>query len=168
MKQPQLEYRLYGFVPYNISPIQQGIQFGHAVVEYGLAYGNSDEYQTWAVYDKTFIILNGGTTNSATVNPANRVAPFQGSLNNLVFELNQMNIPVACFEEPDLESALTAVVFLVNERVFNYDKYPDQRYEVKPGYDSVKNQEMQMRANLQIMSGQEAQLRELLRYKKLA
>ena len=25
---------LYGLVPYNISPIQQGIQFGHAVVEY--------------------------------------------------------------------------------------------------------------------------------------
>ena len=28
-----LEYRMYGFVPYNLSPIQQGIQFGHAVVE---------------------------------------------------------------------------------------------------------------------------------------
>ena len=30
-----LEYRMYGLVPYNLSPIQQGIQFGHAVVEYG-------------------------------------------------------------------------------------------------------------------------------------
>ena len=29
-----LEYRMYGLVPYNLSPIQQGIQFGHAVVEY--------------------------------------------------------------------------------------------------------------------------------------
>lgn len=27
-------YRMYGLVPYNISPIQQGIQYGHAVVEY--------------------------------------------------------------------------------------------------------------------------------------
>jgi hypothetical protein len=26
---------MYGLVPYNISPIQQAIQFGHAVVEYG-------------------------------------------------------------------------------------------------------------------------------------
>ena len=31
----KLELRMYGFVPYNISPIQQAIQFGHAVVEYG-------------------------------------------------------------------------------------------------------------------------------------
>ena len=31
----KLELRMYGLVPYNISPIQQGIQFGHAVVEYG-------------------------------------------------------------------------------------------------------------------------------------
>ena len=31
----RLELRMYGLVPYNISPIQQGIQFGHAVVEYG-------------------------------------------------------------------------------------------------------------------------------------
>lgn len=29
-----MEYRMYGLVPYNLSPIQQGIQFGHAVVEY--------------------------------------------------------------------------------------------------------------------------------------
>ena len=28
----KLELRMYGFVPYNISPIQQAIQFGHAVV----------------------------------------------------------------------------------------------------------------------------------------
>jgi len=31
----RLELRMYGIVPYNISPIQQAIQFGHAVVEYG-------------------------------------------------------------------------------------------------------------------------------------
>jgi len=35
--------RMYGLVPYNISPIQQGIQFGHAVVEYSL-YHNDDVY----------------------------------------------------------------------------------------------------------------------------
>ena len=32
-----LELRMYGLVPYNISPIQQGIQFGHAKDEYTLA-----------------------------------------------------------------------------------------------------------------------------------
>ena len=67
----RLEYRMYGLVPYNISPIQQGIQFGHEVVEYGLKHGKSnvindkvDTYTQWAKNDKTFIILNGGTTNN--------------------------------------------------------------------------------------------------------
>ena len=32
-----LELRMYGLVPYNLSPIQQSIQFGHAVVQYGQA-----------------------------------------------------------------------------------------------------------------------------------
>ena len=58
---------MYGIVPYNISPIQQAIQFGHAVVEYGqMAKTNSNVtelYDDWADNWKTFIILNGGTTN---------------------------------------------------------------------------------------------------------
>lgn len=29
MEQNKLEKRMYGLVPYNLSPIQQGIQFGH-------------------------------------------------------------------------------------------------------------------------------------------
>ena len=38
-----LELRMYGFVPYNISEIQKGIQFGHAVTRYGrLAYSGSE------------------------------------------------------------------------------------------------------------------------------
>ena len=34
MKASNLEWRMYGMVPYNISEIQKGIQFGHAVVEF--------------------------------------------------------------------------------------------------------------------------------------
>ena len=44
----QLEYRMYGLVPYNLSPIQQGIQFGHAVVEYMLSFGDLPSTQEWA------------------------------------------------------------------------------------------------------------------------
>ena len=77
------ELRMYGLVPYNISPIQQAIQFGHAVVEYGqkmqsYKHGTlsrvdhykslSQNYDCWADNWKTFIILNGGTTNNKIVN----------------------------------------------------------------------------------------------------
>lgn len=111
------EYRMYGLVPYNISPIQQGIQFGHAVVEYGLEFSETPEYQTWAKRDKTFIILNGGTTNNT--------AFIKGTLNNHYFTLTDRCIRVGEFHEPDLGDQLTAVVFLVDDRVWNKVAWPD-------------------------------------------
>lgn len=116
-----LEYRMYGLVPYNMSQIQQGIQFGHAVVDYGRSINGihpaENIYNKWADFDKTFIILNGGTTNN---NPERL-----GSLNKHLNTLRDNGIMVTEFNEPDLGDQLTAIVFLVDERVFNKDLYPD-------------------------------------------
>jgi hypothetical protein len=122
-----LELRMYGLVPYNISPIQQAIQFGHAVVEYGQKVKEYNQerssiiYNEWANNWKTFIILNGGTTNHRNDDEG---LPF-GSLNQHVLKLDEMKIDFATFNEPDLGDQLTAVVFIVDERVFNRKKYPD-------------------------------------------
>lgn len=122
----RLELRMYGLVPYNISPIQQGIQFGHAVVEYGR---NTDGiknmealYKNWADNWKTFIILNGGTTN--TKFSIDDGLPF-GSMNRHLLTLAELDIPHASFYEPDLGDQLTAIVFIVDERIFNKTKYPE-------------------------------------------
>ena len=64
MEKEKLELRMYGFTMYNLSEIQKGIQFGHTVVEYGLKHFKDKDYQDWANNHKTFIILNGGTSNS--------------------------------------------------------------------------------------------------------
>jgi hypothetical protein len=116
-KKENLEYRMYGLVPYNISPIQQGIQFGHAVVEYGLRKRLVKGYKQWTSKDKTFIILNGGTTNTSQL--------YLGTLNKHRETLLQNGIHIAEFHEPDLGDQLTAIVFIVDERVFNKTKYPD-------------------------------------------
>jgi hypothetical protein len=115
---------MYGLVPYNISPIQQGIQFGHAVVEYSL-YHNDDVYDTWARHDKTFIILNGGTTNkSMTMIGTSNGIP-KGTLNQYVDSLIDLGIKASCFYEPDLGDQLTAVVFLLDERIWDRETFPD-------------------------------------------
>jgi hypothetical protein len=115
-----LEYRMYGLVPYNISPIQQGIQYGHAVVDYAQAIKGIPPYEKlynkWANEDKTFIILNGGTTNTNLER--------LGSLNKHLATLSENGVVCQDFYEPDLGDQLTAVVFLADERVFNKELYP--------------------------------------------
>ena len=129
-----LELRMYGFVNYQLSgTIHAGIQFGHAVVEYGLTYGNTSEYKQWAEDDKTFIILNGGTTN----NNEYRL----GSLNKTLLNITtNSDIRVSAFHEPDLGDQLTAFVFLVDKRVWDRENYPDFKpwLEDLIGYDKFK------------------------------
>ena len=135
----ELELRMYGFVPYNISPIQQGIQFGHSVVEYttrkNYLTGNSihEAYSDWAENWKTFIILNGGTTND------NKDSKWYGSLNVIKDQLEENEIPFSYFEEPDLGDQLTAVTFICDERVFNYEDYPDfKQYFINEFKDMIE------------------------------
>lgn len=114
---PNYELRMYGLVNYQLGgTIHAGIQFGHAVVEYGLNH-NTVEYKDWAKNWKTFIILNGGTTNLSATHP--------GTLNKNLIELKSMGVKVATFHEPDLGDQLTAVVFILDERIFNKKLYPD-------------------------------------------
>jgi len=110
-------YRMYGMVNYQLSGIQKGIQFGHAVVEYANDHFRDEEYQQWAKNDKTFIILNGGTTNNTRLK--------EGTLNLYLTEMIEQGIPVGEFSEPDLGDQLTAFVFLVDDRVFDKEAWPD-------------------------------------------
>lgn len=133
----QPKWRMYGLVPYNISDIQKGIQFGHAVVEYMQKFPidlniYSDTLQ-WARNDKTFIILNGGTTNDQKINDG---IP-HGTLNQHVDELMLRGIKHAIFREPDLQNAVTAVVFLVPEQVWDYEKYPPIDIKIQPPSDGI-------------------------------
>jgi len=124
-----LEYRMYGLVNYQLSgSIHAAIQFGHAVVDYSRAVEglkpNEDIYKKWADEDKTFIILNGGTTNN---NPERL-----GSLNKHMQIMRENGVFLQEFHEPDLNNALTAICFLVDERVLNRDLYEDCIPEVLP------------------------------------
>lgn len=139
---------MYGIVPYNISEIQKGIQFGHAVVEYAQKHFKDAEYQHWAKNHKTFIILNGGTTNNGE-DPHKHVArdePYVGSMQKMDLELRKNKIKTALFFEPDLNDTLTAVVFLVDERVFDKKKYPDfmdKELMSKADFGSKEEEELQ-------------------------
>jgi hypothetical protein len=121
----KLEWRMYFFVPYNLSPIQQAIQAGHAALEYAHEFGTTKEYINFIEYNKTWIILNGGTTNKGYETTPDGKLQLIGSLDRIHYDLCMMKINCHNFSEPDLNNALTAVCFLADERVFNYKDYPD-------------------------------------------
>jgi hypothetical protein len=116
-----LELRMYFFVPYNISPIQQAIQAGHAALSYAVNFSETELFAEFAMLHKTWVILNGGTTN----NNRDFEGIAQGTLDQIGDSLYENGIPFSFFNEPDLNNALTAVCFIGDERIWNYEDYPD-------------------------------------------
>jgi hypothetical protein len=121
----QLELRMYGLVNYQLTGIQKGIQFLHAVSDYGqlvkkLKGEELEKYDDWADNWKTVILLNGGTTNNRIVDSA-----YVGTMNRYKEDLDKNGIFNVSFNEPDLGDQMTAIAFIVDERVFNKKKYPD-------------------------------------------
>lgn len=124
----ELELRMYFFVPYNISPIQQAIQAGHAALEYANRFHDTPLFKNFIEKHKTWIILNGGSTNNG-LSDGNI-----GTLNKIYSSIIDFNITarlddkidVEKFYEPDLNNTLTAICFICDERVFDFKKYPEQ------------------------------------------
>lgn len=116
MKKKALTQRMYGLVMYQLgATIHAGIQYGHAKDEYSIPYDRTKEYRQWLLHDKTYVILNGGTTND-----------IDGTLQANIKELERFKVKHATFREPDMNNTLTAVAFLVDERVWDWKKYPSR------------------------------------------
>jgi len=118
MPHPERTYRMYFFVPYNLSPIQQAIQAGHAALEYASKYADQQSFKDFVFWDKTWIVLNGGTSNSGYLGHP------LGTMEELYEFLRYNAIPCANFNEPDINNAMTAICFLADERVWDYENYP--------------------------------------------
>jgi len=126
------KYRLYFLTTYNLSEIQKGIQCGHAALEYANEFGANNDYKHFIKNDKTWIILNGGTSNHLG-NPvfANNtkfdefVGDRLGTMEQHYNWLLENEIKFASFFEPDANNMLTALCFLVPEQIFNKELYPD-------------------------------------------
>ena len=67
--------------------------------------------------------LNGGTTNEGALNFFSK--GIKGSMENYLEQLIDMKIKAMPFREPDLNNALTAISFLVDETVWDKEIYPD-------------------------------------------
>ena len=105
----EIKYRMFCFVPYNISDIQKGIQALHGVVEYQLEHGNLEPYKKWSEIEKTVIILNGGTTGR------------KSSMDDIIRILKEFKIDYSLFCEEDMNDALTSINFILPSTIYNLE-----------------------------------------------
>lgn len=113
------ELRCYTFTLYQLSPIQQGIQAGHAAVELGMkAYKKQMTmrqgtewtiYHRWATEWKTMVLLNGGDLFEL-----NEFANFLESCDT------PNKYPFADFHESEasLGALMTSVAIILPARIF--------------------------------------------------
>jgi len=102
------EQRMYCVSPRHLSGIQKGIQSAHAIIEYSNFYKNNEDYIQWTKKDKTLILLEINSTDE---------------LKKLHLNLINLNYPVHLFLEPDINDSITAIAFLLDEEVWNSEKY---------------------------------------------
>jgi hypothetical protein len=126
-----LELRMYTLVPYNLLGIQMGIQHEHAVVQHLLnnvhcPHPDSRRVERWASKWKTSVLLNGGTSNEGHwVEHGEGKVWYVGSMQQHLEKIKATGIKYSTFYEPDLNSMLTGISFILDERVFNKKLYPN-------------------------------------------
>lgn len=119
--------RMYTLTIYQLTGIQKGIQAAHAIMELSRKKFADDDFLRWIRHDKTIVILNGGTTNSEGIDIWSQDF-HAGDMEGHMAQLETLGIKYEPFFEPDLNNSLTAIAFLVDEKVWNQEKYPRPFY----------------------------------------
>lgn len=136
----QEELRLYSFVNFYLSSIQQGIQTGHMSDEMTVKYvweqgvtPESNMYIDWIKDHKTYIILNGGDS----------VAMYAEMLQFLAI-CDKLNLPTGIFNEPGCNNMVTCYGAIIPARYFNAKKNYcpiDSGGFVEDGYQTIIDEE---------------------------
>ena len=112
--------RMYHLVMYNLSGIQKGIQAGHSALEYVREHGNTKKYKDFIENHKTFILLDGGGSME---------------MGKHLAQLKFLDVRHSHFVEPDLNNSISAITFLVDERIYAGVVIPDEYDEDRVFYD---------------------------------
>jgi len=102
--------RMYFLVMYNLSPLQKGIQAGHAALEYSQKYKDNAEYLDFVKNHKTFIVLDGGSSKD---------------MKDHLRTLKRWDIKRAEFREPDLNNSISAIACVLDEDIYGAEEGMD-------------------------------------------
>jgi hypothetical protein len=135
MTEKRLKYRMYFFVNDKLSNKEKVMQAGKAALEYAVKYKDEKYFQDFVFWDKTWVIFDGETSNDGHMGCAT------GSMEELYESLRNASINCTTYYEHKINSTLTAICFLADERVWDYDNYPDfKNYVIVYSEASIENE----------------------------
>jgi hypothetical protein len=140
--------KMYSIVLRHLSGIQKGIQHGHSKDAYEKQFSRDKEYKHWLEKDKTVIVLQ--------CNSCKEIWDVEN-------KLRENNVKCSVFLEEDLHNIATSISFLVDERVWDLEKYPN----VIPT-ENINGIDSQIEANKIAYGEQVGFLRSLLKQFQLA
>lgn len=103
------KYKMYSIVLRHLDGQNKGIQTAHGVCEYVRKHWGDNNLQQWIYWDKTIVMLNGGTVSD---------------MDMIVEKFTEAGVPFETFEEEDLSGLTTSICLLADERVWDRDTYP--------------------------------------------
>ncbi|MEO6304805.1 MAG: hypothetical protein ABIP51_16715 [Bacteroidia bacterium] len=150
--------KMYSIVLMHLNGRQQGIQHSHSKDVFELKFSHLEKYQQWLRTDKTVIVLETYSTKL---------------LNSAADELIANNVEVGVFKEEDLDDITTSISFLVDERVWDFETYPNVHVtfpylEGTPKQIREEKTKLQIEANIQKYGPKIAFLKEFTRRFNLA
>lgn len=148
-----LKQRLYSIVLRHLSGIQKGIQHGHSKDIFEERFSFKPEYKKWLTEDKTVIVLE---TNSVQ------------QLLNAASELTNAGIEVGTFLEEDLSFIPTSISFLVDEKVWDFETYPNISFITSSLDNRTLRDAMQLEANTNVYGKEISFLKQFIRKFNLA
>jgi len=114
-----MEYSMYYLVLRHLSGINKAVQTSHCSIEYAIKYQNEPDFLKYSTIDKTIVMLDGGTHQDMVETQK---------------LLEESGVKHGYFLEPDINNAMTAICFLVDERLWkrelymtDYNRFVEQR-----------------------------------------
>ena len=129
----RLEYRMYVFLVSGLSEEQKILQTSKAILKYALKYKEDVPLEIFEFYNSNdYFLVNGGSSNDG------HLGNKDGDMQLLNKQLDDIYAKYIKVYEKSLNSILSAICLLIDERVWNLYLYPDFKNYVIQNTDPLE------------------------------
>lgn len=129
----RLRYRMYIFLVSGLSEEQKILQTSKAILKYALKYKDDVPLELFEFYNSNdYVFIEGGSSNNG------HLGNKDGDMQRLCKRLDNICAKYVNVYETNLNSVLSAICVLVDERVWDLDLYPNFKNYVIQNIDPLE------------------------------